>query len=245
MPIDNKSRWEVQFPDPRNAQPGGLVAYGGDLEPVTLLSAYGQGIFPWYSESEPILWWSPNPRCVLFPQDFHISKRSDRKIRNSGFCFSIDRAFREVMIGCAMPRKTCADTWLIPEMQEAYGRLFDLGYAHSIEIWLDNRLVGGIYGVIMGQAFFGESMFRLAPEASRAALVCLVQLMIKLDIAFLDCQIESPHMLAMGAINMPRNMFLALVATHLVPHVTSLKKAGWNKLERALAQVTGIARKPG
>lgn len=240
MPVVNKGRWEVQFPDPENALPNGLVAYGGDLSPLTLLSAYGQGIFPWYSESEPILWWSPDPRCILLPDDFHISSRSLRKIRNSNFSVSIDRAFREVMTGCAMPRKTCSETWLLPEMQDAYGDLFDLGFAHSLEIWQESRLVGGIYGVVMGQIFFGESMFRLLPEASRAALLCLVALMRRLGMAFLDCQQDTPHMLAMGAERIPRRMFLRMVSNYLSPHLTKIEKAGWHKFERLLDGFSGM-----
>lgn len=245
MPVANKSRWEIQFPDPENALPNGLVAYGGDLSPLTLLSAYGQGIFPWYSESDPILWWSPDPRCILMPRHFHISSRSQRKIRNSNFSFSIDRAFNEVMLGCAMPRKGSADTWLLPEMQKAYSRLFDLGCAHSIEIWQEGRLVGGIYGVAMGQAFFGESMFRLVPEGSRAALLCLVNLMHKLDIFFLDCQIATPHMLAMGAFNISRKTFLTMVSLYLSPHVSQIARAGWRKFEHALGDVGGMKPRLG
>lgn len=245
MPVKDKGRWEVQFPDPENALANGLVAYGGNLSPLTLLSAYGQGIFPWYSESEPILWWSPNPRCILFPHSFHISARSLRKIRNSGFSFSIDSAFKEVMTGCAMPRKTSEGTWLLPEMQDAYGQLFDLGCAHSLEIWLEKRLVGGIYGVVMGQVFFGESMFRLAPEASRAALLCLVSLMRKLDMAFLDCQQATPHMLAMGAVKIPRRIFLDMLSDHLSPHVTIIEKGSWRRFERMLNGIAGIMRKEG
>lgn len=243
MPANIKGRWEVEFPDPENSHPNGLVAYGGDLAPATLLSAYGQGVFPWYSESEPILWWSPDPRCALFPDDFHISSRSRRKIRNSGFLFSIDRAFDAVMLGCAMPRKDCDSTWLSPEMQAAYSRLFDLGCAHSIEIWKNSRLVGGLYGVAMGQAFFGESMFRMAPEASRAALLLLVSLGLKLGLKFVDCQIASPHMLAMGAVNVPRRIFLALVRDALSRHVAKVEKAGWRKFERALAGTEGLRPK--
>lgn len=240
MPVENKDRWEAQFPDPENALPNGLVAYGGNLEPQTLLSAYGQGIFPWYSESEPILWWSPNPRCVLFPENFHISARSARKIRNSGFEYSIDRAFSEVLLGCAMPRKGDPGTWLLPEMQLAYEDLFNLGFAHSFEIWQRGALVGGVYGVVMGGAFFGESMFRMVPEASRAALVCLIAVMRRLAMNFLDCQLPTPHMLAMGATNITRDLFLSMIPGALSNHVSFTKKAGWQKFERVMGEICGI-----
>lgn len=240
MPPDNKRHWEIRFPDPNRSGPGGLVAYGGDLTPLTLLSAYGQGIFPWYSESEPILWWSPDPRCVLFPDCFHISARSRRKISNSGFAFSIDRAFKEVMIGCAMPRKYTSETWLIPEMQEAYAQLFELGFAHSVEIWQSGRLVGGIYGVVIGRIFFGESMFRMVPEGSRAALLCLIELMLALDMPILDCQLPSPHMLAMGASNLGRPVFLEVLPSVLSPPVTRLEKGCWRKFEAVLGERNGI-----
>lgn len=212
MPINTPGRWQIRFPDPEEATADGLLAYGGNLEPQTLICAYSQSIFPWYSEGDPILWWSPDPRCILLPAAFQISARSRRKIRNSGFRFSVDRAFREVIQGCALPRGSERGAWLLPEMQAAYARLHDLGYAHSVEIWQGDRLAGGIYGVAIGNAFFGESMFRQAPEASRAALLCLVALMRKHDMAFLDCQQDSPHMLAMGACRIPRREFVALAA---------------------------------
>lgn len=212
MPINKQGRRQIRFPDPEEAPADGLLAYGGNLEPQTLICAYSQTIFPWYSEGDPILWWSPDPRCILVPAAFQISARSRRKIRNSGFRFSVDRAFREVIHGCALPRGAENGTWLLPEMQAAYARLHDLGFAHSVEIWQGDRLAGGIYGVAIGNAFFGESMFRQAPEASRAALLCLVALMRKYGMAFLDCQQDSPHMLAMGACCIQRKQFVALAA---------------------------------
>lgn len=211
MPVENTGRRQIRFPDPEKAPADGLLAYGGNLEPQTLLDAYRHGIFPWYSEGDPILWWSPDPRCVLLPANFAISQRSRRKIRNSGFQFSVDRAFSEVIQACALPRADGCGTWLLPEMQLAYTELHTLGFAHSIEIWQHGRLVGGLYGVAIGNAFFGESMFRLASEASRAALHCLVALMNRLGMSFLDCQVVSPHMLAMGAMEIPRKRFLKMV----------------------------------
>lgn len=240
MAADSDSRWDVQFPDPETARPNGLIAYGGDLSPNTLLSAYTQGIFPWYSEAEPILWWAPNPRCILMPQDFAVSKRSLRKIRNSGFAYSFDRNFGAVMHGCAMPRKGDPETWLIPEMQSAYQSLFDLGYAHSVEIWQQGNLVGGVYGVYIGRAFFGESMFRLAPEASRAALVCLIALLRELNVLFLDCQLPTAHMLAMGAFNIPRKLFTKLLAKNALPQQNEASRASFRDYEKLLGPIEGI-----
>lgn len=238
-------RWQIRFPNPEAALPSGLLAYGGNLLPSTLLAAYSQGIFPWYSENDPILWWSPNPRCVLFCDDFHIHKRSARKIRNSGFTWSVDLAFPEVLLGCAMPRKDCADTWLIPEMQTAYIRMFELGYAHSFEIWQGVKLVGGLYGIALGALFFGESMFRLVSEASRAALVCLMALMKRLDMIALDCQIVSSHVLAMGAKELPRRQFLELLATGIKKQTSLVLPAGWRKFLPALGEICGMKPHPG
>lgn len=220
--------------------PSGLLAYGGDLYPQTLLTAYSQGIFPWYSEDEPILWWSPNPRCILFRDEFHVSSRSRRKIRNSNFSWSVDLAFEEVLLGCAMPRKDCADTWLIPEMQSAYARMFELGYAHSFEIWQEGRLVGGLYGLGLGSIFFGESMFRLVSEASRAALVCLIAMMERLDMALLDCQISSSHMLAMGAREIPRAIFLQILAKADLRPLSIIPRGLWRKYMRGIGEIAGM-----
>ncbi|MBD5642232.1 MAG: leucyl/phenylalanyl-tRNA--protein transferase [Desulfovibrio sp.] len=229
--------------------PSGLLAYGGDLLPGTLLSAYCQGIFPWYSADEPILWWSPNPRCILFRDEFHIGSRSRRRIRNSGFCWSVDLAFEEVLIGCAMPRRDCADTWLVPEMQAAYMRMFELGYAHSFEIWQEERLVGGLYGLGLGSVFFGESMFRLASEASRAALVCLIALMKRLDIALLDCQVTSSHMLAMGAREVSRGIFLKMLVHAGLDDPDMIARGSWAAYARAIGEICGmrprLKRQPG
>lgn len=233
-------RWGAKFPDPEKAQPSGLLAYGGDLYPRTLLAAYSQGIFPWYSENDPILWWSPDPRCILFPDEFQIARRSRRKIRNSNFKWSVDLAFAEVLLGCAMPRKDSADTWLIPEMQAAYSEMFELGYAHSFEIWQGERLVGGLYGMALGGVFFAESMFRLESEASRAALVCLVSVMKRLEMFFMDCQISSPHMLAMGALEIPRHIFLKLLDLSNRKPVHLIARAGWRKLARAIGEIEGM-----
>lgn len=197
--------WPELFPNPENAPASGLLAAGGDLLPQTLLTAYAHGIFPWYGEGDPILWWSPDPRCALWLDQFRISRRSQRKIRHSNFTCSCDTAFGAVISACAARSE---GTWLLPEMQAAYLRLHELGYAHSVEIWQEQKLVGGVYGLALGQVFFGESMFRRASEASRAALCGLVALLRQKDFRLLDCQQASPHMLAMGACQLPRAVFL-------------------------------------
>lgn len=195
------------FPASARAARHGLLALGGNLKPDTLIAAYAQGIFPWYSEGDPILWWRPNPRCVLYPCQFHISKRSARKIRNSGFEYSFDTHFNQVITACAAPRAHSQGTWILPEMRLAYLQLHKLGYAHSVEIWRDGQLAGGLYGVALGGAFFGESMFRLLPEASRAALACLIFWLKNNNFSIMDCQQASPHMLAMGATQITAHKF--------------------------------------
>lgn len=200
------ARWE--FPDPLQAGERQYIAVGADLEPDTLISAYSQGIFPWYSEDDPILWHCPQPRCVLLPQQWHISSRSARKIRKSHFVATINTAFPAVIAACAAPRKDSEGTWLLPEMQAAYIQLHELGYVHSVEIWQNGQLSGGLYGVALGHIFFGESMFHQESEASRAALACLIGLMRAYDFELLDCQQASPHMMAMGAVEISREEFL-------------------------------------
>lgn len=203
-----KGRCLPGFPDPREAQNSGLLALGGDLEPSTLIAAYTHGIFPWYSEDEPLMWWSLSPRLVLFPADFHISSRSCRAIRNANFEVSFDRDFPEVIHECAKMTESRPETWITRDMLEAYIRMHRLGYAHSVEIWKDNRLVGGLYGLCLGKVFFGESMFRRTSEASRAAIVCLVTLLRKIGVTMIDCQEATSHMQKMGAVELLREEFL-------------------------------------
>lgn len=240
MGTDKRRVWEPHFPDPGAALPNGLLASGGDLEPRTLLAAYRKGIFPWFGAHQPILWWSPDPRCVLFPFDFHISQRSLRKIRNSGFSFTLDRAFPAVIHACAQPRKNDISTWLIPEMQVAYTRLRLLGYAHSVEIWRGSSLVGGIYGIALGTTFFGESMFRRVSEASRAALLCLMRLLRMLEFGMLDCQQATPHMLDMGAKEISRARFLFRIRRGLQSRWPLPEQDDWRKYEGLLGEVGGI-----
>ena len=191
---------ELLFPPPDLARDDGLLAVGGDLSPERLLLAYSQGIFPWYSEGEPILWWSPTPRLILIPNEFHCSKRLARQIRQGLYRTSLDTAFREVINHCAgIRREHDNGTWIVPEMIEAYCRLHELGFAHSVECWQGNQLVGGLYGISLGGAFFGESMFSLAPNSSKIALATLCRKLARWDFDFIDCQMKTSHLQRLGA----------------------------------------------
>lgn len=200
------------FPDPREAEPGGLIAVGGDLAPERLLAAYRSGIFPWY-ERPPILWFSPDPRAVLHPGAAHVARRLRRTLRQGRFSFSVDRAFREVIEGCARaPRPEGPGTWITPEMIRAYTRLFELGHAHSVEVWHEGRLAGGIYGVAVGAAFSAESMFHAARDASKAAFAVLAWHLDAFGFELLDCQLPTPHLATQGALAWPRERFLRALA---------------------------------
>lgn len=201
------------FPDPELAlsEPDGLLAWGGDLDPVRLTNAYHDGIFPWYSDDQPILWWSPARRCVLYPAEVHISRRLQRVIRQRGFEVTADTAFAEVVEGCALPRKSQDSTWITPDMIHAYTRLHHMGVAHSIEVWRDGRLAGGLYGLALGKIFFGESMFSQATDASKVALVALCRQLGAREYALLDCQVTNPHLKTMGAVQLSRAQFQAVL----------------------------------
>ena len=206
----------AQFPPLETAREDGLLCAGGDLRPERLLAAYSCGVFPWYSEGLPILWWSPDPRCVLPLDAFQLPVRSVRYLRKHPFRLTHNAAFGAVIRACAAPRKSSDGTWILQEMVEAYERLHTMGYAHSIEAWdADNRLAGGLYGVALGQAFFGESMFHIQSEASRAALVGLVDLLRLRGAMLLDCQQETPHIMRMGGTLLPRAEFLKRLHTAL------------------------------
>lgn len=200
------------FPSAEKAKDSGLVAAGGDLSPERLVLAYSKGIFPWYDNGTPILWWSPHPRCVLFPHELHVPRRLDRTMRGSRFQFSTNKAFADVIHHCAsVPRPGQHGTWLLPEMVEAYVRLHHRGVAHSVETWQQGKLVGGLYGIALGRVFFGESMFHLCPDASKAAVVTLVRTLQAHNFLLLDCQQTTPHMLALGAREISRSQFLSTV----------------------------------
>ena len=198
------------FPDPRYAMKEGLLAYGGDLNPDRVLTAYRRGIFPWYNEGDPILWWSPDPRLLLYPQDFKIHRSLRKKLRQKRFTIKLDRNFERVMYFCArVPRHGQEGTWILPEVVESYRMLHSRGFAHSIEVYDRNdELVGGLYGVSVGRAFFGESMFSLEPDRSKIALAYLVELAKRWDFAFIDCQIPSEHLIRLGAVRVKRDRFL-------------------------------------
>lgn len=198
------------FPDPSLADEDGLLAVGGDLSPQRLLMAYGRGIFPWYSENAPILWWSPDPRLILEPSRVHVPKRLERILRQGVFRFTLDTAFERVIAGCAQtPRRGACGTWIVPEMLAAYCRLHELGFAHSIEVWSGGTLVGGLYGVALGGAFFGESMFYNEPDASKAGFVTLIRALDRAGFILFDCQQTTAHMVRFGGFEVPRDEFLS------------------------------------
>ncbi len=199
------------FPDPSEAEPDGLLAVGGDLQPWRMIAAYESGIFPWYSQESPILWWSPDPRCVLFPEELHVSRSMARIMRRQEFELSFDLAFESVIEGCASGRQDHRGAWLVPEMIEAYTRLHHLGLAHSVEAWRNGELVGGIYGLALGRVFFGESMFHKCPNASKAALVFLVENLRDMGFELIDCQQETAHLARFGARGIPRSEFIKLL----------------------------------
>jgi leucyl/phenylalanyl-tRNA--protein transferase len=200
---------ESPFPPTGQAldNPQGLLALGGDLSPVRLINAYRQGIFPWYAEDQPILWWSPAPRCVIYPRDVHISRRLRRRYNQGRFRLSADQSFAAVIDACAGPRSDHEGTWITIEMQSAYRRLHEMGIAHSVEVNMDGELAGGIYGVALGRVFFGESMFSKRTDASKIALVALCKQLHRWGFKLLDCQVCNPHLVRMGAVEISRREF--------------------------------------
>jgi leucyl/phenylalanyl-tRNA--protein transferase len=189
------------------AEPNGLLAVGGDLAPRRLLEAYRHGIFPWYSEGDPILWWSPDPRMVLVPAELRITRSLAKTLRNKAYEVRFDTAFDDVMRGCAAPREDQRGTWITAEMRAAYGRLHELGYAHSVETWVEGRLAGGLYGVAIGRVFFGESMFTRVRDASKIAFVHLVRRLEREDYRLIDCQMHTEHLASLGAREIARREF--------------------------------------
>jgi len=200
---------ESPFPDIGQAleAPAGLLAAGGDLSPTRLINAYTHGIFPWYNQDEPILWWAPVPRCVIYPDTVHISKRLRRHYNQGAFTLSLDTAFEQVINACAESRGGHQGTWIGADICAAYYRLHTLGIAHSLEVWQDDALVGGVYGLALGSVFFGESMFSRVTESSKIALVALCQQLHLWGYELLDCQISNPHLVSMGAVEISRERF--------------------------------------
>ena len=213
---------EPIFPPPSHAEPDGLLAVGGDLSSERLLLAYSSGIFPWFNEEDPILWWSPDPRFILNPKDLKVSRSLEKTIRQGRFEVRIDTAFKEVMMACGDTRKE-GGTWITEAMTTAYCRLHELGFAHSVEAWHEGELVGGLYGICMGRCFFGESMFTNVSNASKVAFVTMVRELEKLSFELVDCQMPSEHLESLGAFGIPRDIFLQrLVQGGVLPSVDQL-----------------------
>lgn len=204
---------DLEFPDPASAlrAPNGLLAAGGDLRPERILHAYQRGIFPWFSEDQPPLWWSPDPRMVLFPDELHVSRSMTRLLKRSPFTITSDQCFPEVTAACAGPRSGSDGTWLSTEMQAAYLALHKLGHAHSIEAWQQDALVGGLYGIALDGIFYGESMFSRVSNASKAAFIHLVRTLGNAGFRVIDCQVANPHLTSLGARNISRVSFMQLL----------------------------------
>jgi leucyl/phenylalanyl-tRNA--protein transferase len=210
--------YPVAFPSPEEADEDGLLAVGGDLSVPTLIKAYSAGIFPWYNEDSPILWWSPDPRFILLPENLNVSKSLGRTIRSGKFSIAFDRDFASVIEYCSkVPRKGEDGTWITDEMKKAYINFHKAGYAHSVEVYLEDKIVGGLYGVAMGRVFFGESMFHLEKDASKVALYHLVERVKKLNFHFIDAQVPTDHMKRMGAAEISRKEFTVRLK-HAISH---------------------------
>ena len=209
----------LSFPPPHLAIKEGLLAVGGDLSVERLLLAYRSGIFPWYSEGEPILWWSPDPRLVLYPDELRISRSLRKVIKRKIFHITFDQDFEAVITGCAEARRSYGEgTWITEEMKSAYINLHRQGYAHSVEVWQDEKLVGGLYGVAVGRAFFGESMFSRVSNASKVAFVSLVEALQKKCFTIIDCQVRTDHLIRFGAREISRKLFLEQLGKAVVAH---------------------------
>lgn len=202
------------FPDPEHAlaEPNGLLAFGGDLSPQRLVAAYSNGIFPWYSEGDPLLWWSPDPRCMFATDGVHASRSLEKFLHRCAWQWSMDRAFEDVVRACASPREGQQGTWITPDIITAYTNLHMLGYAHSLEVWDEDLLIGGIYGVSVGRMFSAESMFSRRSNASKVALVVFARVLRECSFPWIDAQVPNPHLLRMGAQTLPRKRFLAELA---------------------------------
>lgn len=210
-------RDDLDFPPLETAlrEPNGLLAAGGDLSPERLLAAYRHGCFPWYQDGQPLLWWSPDPRTVLYPNELHVSRSLRKRMRQGDFQVTLDRAFNDVIQGCAGPRSYADGTWITTPMQQAYIQLHEMGVAHSVEVWQDGQLVGGLYGLAIGRLFFGESMFSRATDASKVGFVTLVERLRAWNFTLIDCQMPTQHLESFGARSIPREAFAAALAEHL------------------------------
>ncbi|WP_457553312.1 leucyl/phenylalanyl-tRNA--protein transferase [Desulfobacula sp.] len=225
MPLFRLSE-RLNFPPAWLARSDGLLCIGGDLSAKRLLLAYENGIFPWFSKNEPLLWWSPDPRLVLFPKNINVSKSLNKKLKKNTFKVTMDKAFEQTILSCAKPRKNNNEgTWLVDEMIASYINLHNLGYAHSIETWNKNELVGGLYGICLGKSFFGESMFSFESDASKIALVALANHLKKYKFDLIDCQVTTQHLLNMGACEISRNLFLDIIFESIKKKTDNI----WNK----------------
>ena len=214
-PLPLLPSWPVGFPDPHQARsaPDGLLAAGGALSEEWLIEAYAIGVFPWFDpEDDYILWWSPSQRAVIVPGTMRITRSLRKRARNGQFLVSTNQAFSQVIRACAAPRRDTSGTWITADMIDAYGALHDLGYAHSVEVWHEDTLVGGLYGLAMGEMFFGESMFSRLPDASKLAFAHLQQELKRVGFTLIDCQMMNPHLKSLGAIEIPREQFLTALA---------------------------------
>jgi leucyl/phenylalanyl-tRNA--protein transferase len=214
------------------AEPNGLLCAGGDLSPQRLLYAYAHGIFPWYEEGQPLLWWSPNPRCVIDPNTLHRSRRLNRFARSSNLEVSFNTNFSEVILACAEDREGMAGTWITNDMIEAYTQLHSMGWAHSVEMWNHTELVGGLYGLSIGRVFFGESMFSRVSNASKLAMAVLCHELQERKFTLFDCQVESSHLMSLGATLMARSKFLGVLQDACNP---ATKTVDWPEERRNLA----------
>jgi leucyl/phenylalanyl-tRNA---protein transferase len=208
-------------------EPDGLLAAGGDLSSQRLLAAYRRGIFPWYSRGQPILWWCPDPRAVLFPAELKISRSLAKSVRNRGYTTHVDTAFRDVIRACGSSELRPGGTWLSPAMRAAYIKLHKLGFAHSVETWQDGRLIGGLYGVALGRVFFGESMFSTERDASKVALKRLCEELVMRDFRMIDCQMATPHLLSLGARLIPRPIFIEMLASDVDGELAAPPAGRW------------------
>ena len=190
-------------------EPNGLLAAGGDLSPERLINAYSLGIFPWYNPGEPILWWSPNPRSVIYPQQFQPSRSLKKLIRRKTYTVTMDTCFADVIKQCAQPRRDQPGTWIDSDINQAYNQLHQIGFAHSIEVWYEGELGGGLYGIALGKAFFGESMFSRMDNTSKVAFAALCEQLARWKFELIDCQVHNPHLKSLGAVEIPRETFLA------------------------------------
>lgn len=207
---------QILFPPPELAEPNGLLAVGGDLSPDRLIAGYKQGIFPWYSDDDPLLWWFTSPRLVLFPEELKVSGRLKRYHRNTSMICTINKAFEKVIIACAGHRTdNLEETWITAEMISAYHELNRLGYAHSIECWNNGSLAGGLYGIALGKVFFGESMFSKVTNSSKFALIHLVDFLRKNNFRLIDCQMTTPHLVSLGAREISGKQFQHLLKRHI------------------------------